>query len=372
MSRPVLLQLTGLTSLKYGGIERYLCAVSAECSRRGWSTIVQFEAPPATENIVADFTAAGARLEYFPTNRNGWSARRGIISCLRRHRPDILHVHFTSRDSLLLTPRLARLLGTKTSVSTLHGLVHDQAGWVWRVGYRAFDHIVPVSDAVARSAERGGFGRNLRQPLYLGLFGDPAPDPARRASTRAEFGIPEQAPVAACITFDARIKGVDVLMRGFALLRESVPEARLLVVGIDPRNSDLPRMADELGAGDGVIWAGIRDDAWRLFDAADVYVQPSRSEGLPLAILEAMALALPVVGSDVGGIPEAVVDGETGRLVPVEDPVALADAVQGLFADAGRRRAWGEAGRRRYQDIFKGPESVRRLVSEYYGIPELR
>ena len=111
--------------------------------------------------------------------------------------------------------------------------------------------------------------------------------------------------------------------------------------------------------------AGERDDVGELLAAADLFVLSSRSEGLPLSILEAMAAGLPVVASDVGGVPELVVDGETGLLVPPGDPHALAAAIDRLLDDPDLRRRLGAAGRLRVSEQFD-LESTQRAHLDLY------
>ena len=130
----------------------------------------------------------------------------------------------------------------------------------------------------------------------------------------------------------------------------------------------LPDLAARLGMSDRVHWAGIRDEGWRLLAGADLYVQPSREEGIGLAILEAMALGLPVIGSRVGGIPEAVAHGRTGYVVEPADPEQLAVAIERLLSSPSTMREMGQAGRDRYLELFSGEASVT-AIANMYGTP---
>jgi len=145
-------------------------------------------------------------------------------------------------------------------------------------------------------------------------------------------------------------KGVEVLLAALAGMRRQVPEARLLVAGDGEHRAALQERAAELGLGpESVTFLG-RADAARvrgLLAGARALVVPSTYEGMPLVVLEAMAAGIPVIASRVSGIPEVVVDGETGWLVPPEDPAALAAALQAVLADPAEAARRGEAGRRR-------------------------
>jgi len=192
--------------------------------------------------------------------------------------------------------------------------------------------------------------------------------PDCRSEVRRELGLTQQDAVIACVAFHDRIKGVDVLLRAAQELAEEFPHMRILQIGGpgDPAESEpLRKLADELDLSSRVIWAGYRNDVLRVLQAADVYCQPSRSEGLPFSILEAMAVGLPVVATRVGGNGEAVVDGRTGLLVPPESPTELADALGVLLRDDPVRTAMGRAGRNRGEEKFEIGAQVGRLLDIY-------
>jgi glycosyltransferase involved in cell wall biosynthesis len=146
-------------------------------------------------------------------------------------------------------------------------------------------------------------------------------------------------------------KDFSTLLRALAGLEpRSFEEA--LIVGSGPDRSRVEQELSSLGLGGRVRVLGERQDVRTLLADSDVFVLSSRSEGLPVSVLEAMAAGLPVVASDVGGLRELVVEGETGLLVPPADPEALAAALQGLLADRALRRRLGAAGRARAEARF--------------------
>jgi glycosyltransferase involved in cell wall biosynthesis len=148
------------------------------------------------------------------------------------------------------------------------------------------------------------------------------------------------------------VKGLDILLRAFARVLERLPEARLLVVGDGPEARALHDLARGLGLRDRVIFTGAIPAAARCLPALDLYVSASRREGLPLAVLEAMACGLAVVATRVTGHVDLIEDGMTGVLVPPEEPAALAAAAMALLQDPARRRAMGQAGRERVETRF--------------------
>ena len=150
-------------------------------------------------------------------------------------------------------------------------------------------------------------------------------------------------------------KGVEVLLAALARLLEKEPEARLLVAGDGEHRRALERTAARLGVEEAVTFLG-RCDAARvraLLAGAGALAVPSIYEGMPLVLLEAMEAGVPVVASRVSGIPEVVLDGETGWLVPPEDPAALAAALGAALAEPEEARRRGEAGRRRLDEKFR-------------------
>jgi glycosyltransferase involved in cell wall biosynthesis len=146
---------------------------------------------------------------------------------------------------------------------------------------------------------------------------------------------------------------------------------RCLVVGDAPRRrylGHLLNLADRLGVRGRLVFVGEQEDVAPFVDAMDVFVLPSLTEGLPLTVLEAMAVGKPVVGTDVGGISEAVRHGETGFVVPPRDPRKLAEALIGLLGDPSSARAMGEAGRRRVEKAFTMDNEVAQTVRTYRRI----
>jgi len=150
-------------------------------------------------------------------------------------------------------------------------------------------------------------------------------------------------------------KGVEVLLEALRELRRQVPGATLRIAGDGEHRAALERRVDELGLRDAVSFLGSCDAARvrTLLKGAAALVVPSIYEGMPLVVLEAMDTGVPVVASAVSGIPEVVVDGETGWLVPPEDPEALAGALAEVLTDPVGARARGEAGRRRVEERYR-------------------
>jgi glycosyltransferase involved in cell wall biosynthesis len=194
----------------------------------------------------------------------------------------------------------------------------------------------------------------------------PADRAVVRAAVRAEHGIPVTARIVLNVGRLTPQKAQDVLLDAMSLLTGTTDDTWLLVVGDGPELPTLAAQVRALDIGDHVRLLGCREDVWRLLQAADVFVLPSRFEGLPLAALEAMAARLPVVATRVTGCDEAVQHGRTGLLVPVEDPAALAEAMAAVLGDRLLTRQLGEAGYAAVRRDF----SAARMVDETAAVYE--
>ena len=138
----------------------------------------------------------------------------------------------------------------------------------------------------------------------------------------------------------------------------------MVLVGDGPERPALEGLARELGIESAVRFAGARTDVSRLLRLFDVFALSSQTEGISVALLEAMATGLPAVVTHTGGNPEVAVEGDTAALVPVGDPEKMGEALASLLADPARRRAWGDAARRRVEQEF----SLDRMVNAYEAI----
>ncbi len=181
--------------------------------------------------------------------------------------------------------------------------------------------------------------------------------------------LPPRNPATACrFLYSGRLrtrKAVAVLLEAWALVIAEEPEVRLTVVGSGEQRKALDLQHQRLGLGESVAFTGgvPREEMLRLYNQADVFVLPSIYEGLPLAILEAMAAGLPTVVTKVSGNPEAVSHGETGWVVPAESADALATAMLALVRDPAERKAMGLAAAQRLQEYFSIPVVSRQYLS---------
>lgn len=257
-----------------------------------------------------------------------WSRPRDVAGALRfwrflrSQRVDVLHVHYGGRS----VRRLARFATGAALVVHAHGRVRHEGD------YRPIplkltdaDAVIATSRAVAEVVQ----ARNVRV-VYPGV-------PACGATAERD---PWTVGAAGRLV---SIKGCDRLIAAFARLRALHPRAMLEIAGDGSSRYDLERQAEHLGLGDAVRFLGWVDDLTPLMARWSVFVQPSLEEALGITVLQAMASGLPVVASDVGGMPELIENGVTGVLVPAGNVPALASAIDDLLRNPGRRAAVGTA-----------------------------
>lgn len=243
-------------------------------------------------------------------------------------------------------------------VATLHNLVLPAAAGAATGALRALEAGLParVDRTIVVSAEMARHFTGCRGADRIRVVApvSDVPAPTRpRAEVRARLGVVPGQPLVVCVARLHPQKGLDVLLAATALLRPAVPGLRVAIVGGGPLEADLHAQAVGLGLDDTVVFAGPSPSAAEELAAADVVVVPSRWEGWPLVVAEALHLERPVVATSVGAVAEVVVDGVTGTLVPPSDPHRLAEALEAVLADrpaaASMARAGAELLARRYR-----------------------
>jgi glycosyltransferase involved in cell wall biosynthesis len=342
-----------ITTLDVGGAEMHLLAQVRGQTARGHAVRVAWLKGQGT--LAPDFERAGA-VEVAHASPFALPGRmRGA---------DLVHTHLLKADALgavaaLGAGKKSRLVSSKHNDEQVlrRALVSRVHGVVGNVPRR----VIVLSDHVGRFVvEHGRVDPARIRRVYYGLDPTPfeaalrAPDSAR-AALRAEFGFGPADVVFTCIARFAAQKAHDVLLRAFDRARRTDPSIKLLLVGDDPFG-DWRRKAEaharELDLGPSCVFAGIRRDVPRILAATDAFVMCSLWEGLGLVFLEAMATELPVVATRVSAVPEVVVDGATGLLVPPSDDAQLAECLVRLARDPELRRRFGCAGAQRVREHF--------------------
>ena len=238
---------------------------------------------------------------------------------------------------------------------------------LYRQGSR-IAHFVAVSDDVAgaiRATIRPAPGHlhTIPNGVDVDRYGQ-----ADRGDVRSELGLPDEAVVVICVAKMLEQKGHRVLIDALAAPPAKSLPLHVLLVGDGPLRAGLEARARHAGVEDRIRFLGNRPDVPRLLGGADMFVLPSLWEGLPMALLEAMAAGLPSVASAVSGTRQVITDGENGLLVPPDDPAALADALARLVAHRDLRDALGTAARAHVSAQFSVGRQARRHVELYRAV----
>lgn len=299
-----------------------------------------------------------------------WRARRLI----RQLRCDLVHTHLLRAD--LYGGTAARWAGVPAVVSTAYAIgpyARQQRRrsdrWLDATCAKLSTHVIAVSHAVQRDCvERLGIPGDRISVIHTGIE-PPAAIPADDAEKlRVEWGLAPTQPVIVTVARLSYEKGLDTLLDAATLLRQSRPRARVVIIGDGPDRAAIEIRIRESNLTDVVLLGGFRSDVWPVYAAANVICMPSHSEGMPNVLLEAMAMARPIVATSVGGIPEAILSGENGLLVPPRDPQAMAAALSCLLDDADLAWRQGAAARSTVVQRFLARDVVARYSILYSSL----
>jgi glycosyltransferase involved in cell wall biosynthesis len=361
--------------LDVGGTERHIARILPALQRRDLdiSLYVMERGGP----LEADIAAQGVRVEGSPPGGVlHWpKATLALARWLRRERPDVVHFFlprpyiFGSLAAELARHRL-RLMSRRSLtvyrekyplLGRVERFLHGRTFGILGNSQAVMDQLADEVDDTSKLALIHN-GIDLPSPVFT----------SRRRQTRDLLQIPDDALVMTVIANLIAYKGHRDLVAALAPIKDQLPQPwRLLAIGRDDGiGADLKAQSQQLGIGDNILWLGERSDVDELLSASDMFILPSHQEGFSNALLEAMAARLPVVATAIGGNRDAVVEGETGSLVPVREPRALAAAILRLARDPVLRASFGEVGRRRVEQRFSLEACVDRYERLYRVLGE--
>jgi glycosyltransferase involved in cell wall biosynthesis len=308
---------------------------------------------------------------------------RFLTRFFRRHQIDVIHTH-RYKDNILGSIAAA-LAGVPHVIRTVHGCSEPLRGWEWLkyMGYQSIDLaamwsradcVVAVSKRMVNALKASGYRPGTLTYVHNGI--DLNRVRARRsvAQTREAIGLNGKHVVVGTAGRLSPVKGHEYLVRAAARIVQQEPHARFLFVGSGPLEPRLRGLARDLAVENACIFADPaidrRASVYDLIAAMDVFVLPSLHEGIPMALLEALALERPVVASAVGGIPEIVTHEVNGLLVEPANDRALADACLNMVRDRNRAAVFGRRGRRIVEREFshdKNGAAIQRLYRTVAG-----
>ena len=368
------------TGYAWDFIEGLYAEIARRLATRGIRTLVAYPKIVDPPRTLAGSPAVAVELD--ATLHSERSIRETFNFC--RHE-NVKVFYLTDQPARSMGYGLVRIAGVRRVV------VHDHAsgarsiptgvrrtikGALSRLPLVVADVVVAVSDYVARrQVETGLIPARRVVRVWNGIPVPPLPPDGERP-LHAALDVDPARPVILCACRCAPEKGVPVLLKAFARLMAvhagTGPRPLLVYMGEGPQFEEVRRTREGLAAKADILLTGYRRDAGALTVGADICAMPSLwQDALPLAVMQPMALGRPVVASAVGGIPEMIVDGETGLLVPPNDEAALAAALASLLADPARRERFGREGRARVARLFTPAaqiDALTSLVAEGFGL----
>lgn len=364
-----------------GGVRTYLLSLIERLGKEGYRV---YAAGPKG-SIINDLK--GSKIVTFPLDFGDrfspfedWSAARKLAKIIKNE--DIKLVHAHGYKAALIAAMAERRARTPITLVTLHDfIINEGAGRMKHLYFdlaehfmpRMVDRVIAVSNALRkRVIEQGKIEGSKVVVVNAGV----KPISSGMTASRRVLDIKDilalntAAPLIVTVGHLTPQKGVKYLLAASTHILREVPNAQILIIGDGPQKHELEIMAEKLGIHKKVGFTGWRDDARDIMAAADVIVLPSLIEGMPYSMLEAMVSGNPVVSTSTGGIPELLVDRETGFLVPPKKPRALSDAIVYLLQNKDIAVQMGVAGRRRVEEQFDLKKTLTSTIDIYNGLFE--
>ena len=326
---------------------------------------------PLLQNYAAQLEAAGVHVVFQPMRRHLDERLIGKLrGYMKRCQIQVVHTHLIHAD--VYGTIAAKLAGAPVIISSQHN--DDQFRhslpmiWLNRLLARWQTKIIVISDWVGKFLQEvEGIPAEKIMRIHYGLDPKPIEALADPSDIRQQFQIPDGAPVIGTIGRLTAQKGQTYLLDAVRLLKSDFPNLRVVVIGDGELRHDLEAQAKTLDITDNVIFTGLRSyhEAMRLLSGMDVFVFPSLWEGFGLVLLEAMALKKPIVASNVSAIPEIVIDGKTGLIVPPRQAEAIAEALRALLRNFEEAKKMGVAGFQRLQAVFAVENMVTATANLY-------
>lgn len=355
-----------ITELNVGGAERVVQRLATQLSKHGYNVLVACLFDPGA--VADEIISAGVPVVDLGMRGKGdMRVIYRLFRLLRSEKIEILHSHMFHAN--LLAALVGRLANVPIIIGTRHNV--DIGGmrreWVnrWALGF--CDAVVAVSKEVYEAQFQHSLTDQFKVVIPNGVQVEAftSADQSMVETLRQEWGIHPSVPVIGTVARFDEQKGHIYLLDAMVILMEQMSTAKLLLIGDGPLRSQMEGISEALSLSGSIIFTGIRHDVPEILALLDLFVLPSLWEGLPIAILEAMAASRPIVATRVGGVPEAVVDGVTGLLVPPRDSTALAQAIMYLLDDPDLCNRLGQAGRERVLEYFSVERMVERTQNLY-------
>ena len=351
-----------MRSTKYGGIEQFIVNLNQQLEDADTQITIQYETKPSSEAFCNAVTDSRSELLTQITQSSPLRSFASALALYFKTRPTLVITHFLSSPQYMAGAVYQLIFPKAQFISVFHLSPGLSKTSIATRCLNRFTTIIPVSVAVEKKLLQAGLSPSIIKQRYLGVFlhSDQTEGYLKgRDQLRNHMGVTPEQVVVGCLLFNHPVKGPDILIEAFAQAYAQNQTLHLLLVGIEP-DDDLQKLLTEQKLPLSAITTPgiITDQALARMAAADIYVQPSRQEALGLALIEAAAMGLPLIGADTGGIPETVLDGITGELFPAEDSQQLATLLLKFSLDSTLRHQYGTAAANHYQKHFNGYANI--------------
>lgn len=366
-----------ITWLVPGGIEKWLLSMLQEISRDECAMDIACKGP-SVGPLAPNAEAAGARVLHCPLTPAHAGFARELKTILREGKYDIVHNHLANYSGYATW--IARKESTPV-IASYHNTEFPPETWTRLPGLRQLrdvyskrsmkyalknsDLVTGCSEAVLESLTHYAPRKENWRLLPYGVEVPPLADEASRRALRQEFAWPEDALLILHVGRFIEQKNHMGLLDIFARISKAIPNAKLLLVGEGPLKDEVQNQIAAMNMTDRVLCAGVRSDVPRLMSGSDLFLFPSLHEGFGLVAIEANGAGVPVVGSRIPGLTEAVEDGVTATLHAPDDNEGMAASSIALLQDKALRAKLGDAGRARVCRAFTRPASAQNLLRLY-------
>ncbi len=377
-----------ITRLINGGAQKNTLLTINGLKKEGYDARLAYGFTSGDEGeLITAAESMGIDLYYIPQMKREISPMNDIRAFLELYKLikkegfGIVHTH-TSKAGIL-GRFSARLAGVPVIIHSPHGHIFDPEAnirgvskgifgirffvFLERLAARRTDKIITLTKLEIEQHLKAGVGeREKFIAIYSGIEIEKFLSVGVNAGEKKrDLQIPSGVPVLGTVGRLDSVKGHKFLLDAIPYIKRASQGIKVLIIGDGPLRLDLENQAKRLGVEDNVLFLGMRDDVPELLNCIDVFVLPSLYEGMGRALVEAEAAGVPVVATQVGGVPEVVLDGKTGILIPPKDPARLAEAVILLLKDKDKRISMGIEGRKFVTRLF-GTEAMINKVSDLY------
>ncbi len=350
----------GMSSTKYGGLEKFIVALTKEGAKQDIQFCFVYYDEPQSIDFVHDLQNGGGEIKCLGTKQKFLCARN-FLSFLRKYKPDAVHFHFGEESNVLAAIiRLCPQFRHVVLLRTLHCCVYGHGRHIYSYSdfgprtkafhlfgkvSKIYDKTICVSDFVRKQWFSIFPESKNVVTIYLGCNAPEYSTSEEIKALKEELNIGSEK-VLCSILFSSPIKGPDLLIKALPYIHN---DFKLILIGLDDSayTNELISLSRELGVYDRIIWVGISNNVFKYLEISDLYIQPSRTEGLSLAAMEAASYSKPIIGSDTGGLPEIA-----SCTYPAEDYYAFAQLVNKMLSDRNLYEATCAESFKKWNRIF--------------------